>query len=108
MIRRARFFFLCLTVAVVVCGCATVIELDSDPSGATVYLVPQSDLTLDPSIRVSAEKLARYRVPEGVTPVKVRAQQKVYVIIFEYEGRRAEVRLDALPRLPNSARVRIP
>lgn len=80
-------------------GCMVVpdVRLDSFPPGAAVYLVPKVDLELDPSIMDDQGKLAKYRVPEGDTPVVTKAREKVYIVLFVRDGQVEMRELDVLP-----------
>ena len=73
------------------------VRLDSVPPGAAVYLVPKVDLERDPSIKDDQCKLAKYRVPEGDTPVVTTAREQVYIVRFVRDGQVEMRELDVLP-----------
>ena len=96
---KAVVTFGSLVTFLLISGCAVVrdIHLESVPPGAAVYLVPKIKLERDPEILNDEGKLAKYRVPEGNTPVVTRAREKVYIAIFLLDGKLERRELDVLP-----------
>jgi hypothetical protein len=71
------------------------IRLDSDPSGAKVYLIPWSIWEKDPGIQYDDARLAEYRLPRD-TPVVTSAKEKVYAVVFDLDGKKEWRKLDVM------------
>jgi hypothetical protein len=81
------------------------IELLSAPSGAKVYLVPLYRYESDPNLVTDEAKLAEFLVPEGRTPVTTRALEKVYVVVFDLNGKKQITKIDVVHGHTNQAKV---
>ncbi|MBA7496254.1 hypothetical protein ES702_06853 [subsurface metagenome] len=81
------------------------IELISEPPGAKVYLVPLLDWEKDPSIISDDNKLSKFQVPDGNTPVITRAYEKVYMVVFDLNGKKISRKLDVIAGKINRVKV---
>lgn len=87
------------------CKPADNIELISEPPGAKVYLIPLYIWQNDHAIISDDTKLAEFQVPEGNTPVITRAYEKVYMVVFDLNGKKISKRLDVIAGKTNRAKV---
>lgn len=81
------------------------IFLDSEPEGAKVYLIPLSTWEKDPSIFKDDNRLAKFQVPEGCTPVYTTTYEMVYQAVFDYKGRKEMILIDVIHDKNNKAKV---
>ena len=105
-----RFAFLLLVYATYLfllqgCGYVTNIVLESNPPGATVYMIPRYDFEMDSTITSDPYKLQQYQIPEGVTPCSTSRREEVYVVIFELNGRREQRMLDVISGKTNKVKA---
>jgi hypothetical protein len=73
------------------------IELNSEPKGAIVYLIPIYDWENAPDMMYDDRKLARYRVSQGNTNVETKQPQKVFKGVFDLRGRKIVIDVDVQP-----------
>lgn len=83
------------------------IRLESEPSGAKVYVIPWSIWEQDPSIQNDDIRLAEFRVAQGNTPVTIRAKEKVYAVIFDLNGKKEMRKLDVIASKSEGNRVMV-
>ena len=73
------------------------VTLTSKPEGAKVYFIPLRDWEQDPNILNNETKLnLNYRVPDGNTPTSTTVKRKVYIVVFDLQGRKEWVRKDVI------------
>ena len=77
------------------------LKLNSNPPGATVYLVPKLIWERTPLLaKLKNENLlGPYKVYNGITPIWTRAQEYVYVAVFKYKNQ--FVRVECSPTYTN-------
>jgi len=97
--------FIAYVVFFMSCQMVDNIELISEPPGAKVYLIPWYIWQNDHAILSDDTKLAEFQVPEGNTPVITRANEKVYMVVFDLNGKKISRRLDVIAGKINRAKV---
>jgi hypothetical protein len=70
------------------------IDLESNPEGAAVYLIPLYDWENDPSIINDDRRLSNYRVSQGNTNVQTRQPEKVFEGVFVLGDQRRPINID--------------
>jgi hypothetical protein len=64
------------------------LKIKSDPSGATVYLIPKLYWEVNSQLpKYNKEALFPYMVSEGLTTVSVNVQEYVYIAVFLYKNK---------------------
>jgi hypothetical protein len=88
------------------------VRLNSEPSGAAVYLIPkieyERDKELGQRILKDPSAGARYRVMEGLTPVETTTREMVYIAIFILKERAFIGEGDFRPGQRNEMFVKFP
>ena len=75
------------------CGSHFEVDIDSEPRGAEVFLLPLIDSDNDTTILNNYNKLKKYQVIEGNTPQKIKLFGEInYLAIFKLNGK-TETRL---------------
>lgn len=97
--------FIAYVVFFMSCQMVDNIELISEPPGAKVYLIPLYIWENDSAIISDDTKLAEFQVTEGNTPVKTRAYEKVYMVVFDLDGKKISRRLDVIAGKINLAKA---
>ena len=109
-IKIVAFIVLILVscIALFICTAQIVenVELESDPPGAKVYLIPLNEWEAHPDIIFDDNKLSYYRVPEGDTPVTTRTREKVYMVVFDLNGKKLTRKLDVMRDYQNKVKVK--
>jgi hypothetical protein len=78
----------------------TKVDLDSDPKGAQVYLIPLKDWQDNPDIVNRKDLLQLMIVSDGPSQVKPTVYMMRFMVLFELNGKKCVKPLDAV-RLPN-------
>jgi hypothetical protein len=74
-----------------------IVKFASYPPGAWVYLVPLYEWERDTTLEFADKrKLRKYLVPEGLTPVQTKAEEQVYMVLFDYNGKREVRKVDII------------
>jgi len=97
--------FIAYVVFFMSCQMVDNIELISEPPGAKVYLIPLYIWENDSAIISDDTKLAEFQVSEGNTPVTTRAYEKVYMVVFDLNGKKISMRLDVIAGKINRAKA---
>jgi len=106
--QKTLLFFLLLVATVLYinsCGMVENVQLLSEPPGAKVYLVPLYKFEVDTTIVRDEAKLSQYIVSEGPTPVMTSAMEKVYIVVFDLNGKKLTSRIDIIEGKMNQAKV---
>ncbi|BCX49957.1 hypothetical protein HAHE_38650 [Haloferula helveola] len=85
------------TITLPLCSCVTFTEIDSDPPGADVFVVPARLYDADPAIATESKSALQEQYSLGLlepkTPTRFRGGERTYVVIAELDGVRKAQRI---------------
>lgn len=82
------------------------VNIESNPEGANVYMIPLRRTETEPNITGKDENsLFEFKVSTGPTPTKFLVKKKVYVVLFVLNDKRQTAPLDVREGASNSVKV---
>lgn len=79
------------------------VTLQSQPTGARVYMIPREDLEDDPALPHHPDRLLLYLVPDSTTNLHTKVFERRYIVLFVLGSRSTQVPLDVTAGGTNKA-----